>query len=209
MAGVLASLPAPPIVGRVLFESQIAAPVVAGAIGLVVVASLARAGQVGRARVALVIAIVATLGLAILNWAVSTPREQLEARTRALVTAVAFGDTAAVEDMIAKRCVLRVDGDGADVREPRDFVLGRIGVVSHAIETHAARIVSSIADTPTSGRVRFSVRANVRGGGVNFTVWLAEWRKDADGAWRLYTLDWKKLNGQPPSARSLLATLPT
>ena len=208
MLAGLASLPAPPLPARILFESQVAAPLGAAAVGLVLVAALARQGKTTAARIALAVAAVGIVALALSNWTVTTPREQLEARTLALVDAVAINDAATVEDMLSKRLVLRVNSNEAEIRDPRALVLAEMGNVQQAIESHNAKAVASITDTAISGRVRFSVRASIKGGGINFTVWLTEWRKDPDGVWRLYGLDWKKLNGQPPFRRNLFGARP-
>ena len=198
LGSTLATLPAPPVHTRVLFESPIATPAIAALVGVLAAIALNRAAKVKQAALALAIGLAIALTLAATSRLVTTPREQIEDRTIALVDAVAEGRTLVLRDLLADGLILSVDGDKANLGNEVEFILAQARLVTTRIDAYHRRVVRSIADSPTSGRVRFSVRVDEAGGGITFTVWIAEWRQDNDGAWRLYALDWKKLNGETP-----------
>ncbi len=196
-----AALPAPPMAGRIFFESPIMAPAVAFVVLIAGVAMCLNGGKGIRAVVVGCVGVAVVVGLAASSRLVTTPREQIEAQTMALVDAIATGDAQAVEDMLSKRLMIKRDGAEMAFSDPRQFLIDELENVSALIESHSRRTVASITDSKLSGRVRFSVRTSIQGGGMNFTVWQGEWRRDPDDTWRLYVLDWKKLNGQEPHGR--------
>lgn len=196
------SLPEPPAFERFLFEQPLV-PAVAGVlIAIVVFAALRNAGKpkAGLGVAAGVLAVAA--GIFTTGALVETDRERLKDEQDALITAVAYADLDALQDMLAEDARLRaprlrplVDGLGKDgiITTVRTTTGGAYRVRDIGILERQA-----VIDGPNAARTQVYIRVESEAAGATLTWFRLAWRRDADGVWRAIEIEPLFLSGVMP-----------
>ena len=132
---------------------------------------------------------------------ITTPREALLARTRALLDATAPLDTPRVLSMLDSNAILV--GPGGDTWLEFDQVRSELEAAHqrYGLAAHSLRYIEAQA-RGDEGVVEIDLRTTLgEGFGAQApipTKWLLGWRRTADGTWMLHRLQWLELMNQPP-----------
>jgi len=134
---------------------------------------------------------------------VTTDREHMVAGARAFVAAVASTNTREVSNLLDDRLVVTLNGSVVPFVD-KEYVINRAASLgSYGIKRASTRI-DAVATTRTgAGRTDIGVLATTESAGNTTTTWSLEWRKGAEGQWRITTLDWRTILGQPPTQSML------
>lgn len=187
-----------------LLEQSSLSAIVLAVIGLLVMLALARRGEGKRAAITGAIALTAAAVIGVVGALVVTDAEHIRAGTRELVRAACEGDAGAVVALLTPDVQVRIGaqrlpGDGRDIlTQATEALQSTITLRECAVEDLQATI-----DGANAARTQVNVRAVVGGAGPNFTWWKLDWRKEADGQWRIWGLECLLLNGRRPSAELL------
>lgn len=206
LAQSIPSLPAPPALGHYLFENPWPA-VIALAFGALAAGAVVnrRAG----ARRAWPVAgglLLLALAAGVTARLVTTTREALIRRSQALVDAAARADTAALSGMLADDAELRA----AFLTSP--WARGRLldGVRQYLgqrypIQSHREDSASAAIDGPNAARTQLRVVVRARDATMYdvpvASWWRLEWRRDADGQWRIRGLECLWLSAVPAGTK--------
>ena len=133
-----------------------------------------------------------------LGRAIETTREVLARRTRALVAGVAKADAAVIRDMLAPSATLvgRLPGSPLD----REGLMDRVQVAMAAQYSLSGWAVLEVqAHESGQGRAQTMclVRAEPRGGGINFSWWLIDWERTGE-TWRATRIEPLAIQGMFP-----------
>ncbi len=180
---------------------------VAPAAALIVLSLLAawRLYRAGRERASTwtgILGPMAAVGLVGLAIAVETPREAVIARSLELARAVGRGDAGSAGDALAPTLYLKLGSTGgASGGDDRSVVLRAARLFPERVSLEGVAVPSghASAGSETSARTRLRVRTGGRLG-PSLTWWQLDWRRDQDGAWRVYTIELLLFNGQAPPA---------
>ncbi len=146
-----------------------------------------------------VIAAGAVFGVA---TAIKTEREALLARTGAFVEAVAEGDVAAVDELLADPLEVAFAGAHASGVN-RELVLGVVEAFREGGPLELREYWSGERQAEARGEgfgvSQAKVSVIVERGGGGSTWWRLDWRKQADDAWRIEELNCLLINGRAPS----------
>lgn len=189
-------LPDPPWLEHALLESPWL--LVGGLVssGVVVLVLLNRAG---RARTGVLIALGTILvgaALAALSAAVQTAREDLAARTRALVEVALRNDQAALELVLGAGMVFDVLGDVA--RNGKDAAMGLVAryVPLYPLRSSAVTDLRAVEDGPDTGRSQFQLVVVPEATRFpHASWWTITWRRGGDGAWRVWSIKGEQIDG--------------
>ena len=134
-----------------------------------------------------------------LGRAVETTGETLTRRTRALVAAVAKIDASAIGEILAPSASLqgRLQGSPLD----REALIDRVKIAmaaQYSLAGWAVLEVQAHASAPGRAQTMCLVRAEPMGGGINFSWWLLDWERGADGAWRATRIEPLAIQGLFP-----------
>jgi len=180
-----------------VLEQPIVSAIVLAAVGVVVATLLSRRGQ-GRHGLAVGGALVAA-GLAALGvgWAVETERERIEARSGALVSAAVDGDPAKIEPLLIENVALAASGRTM-VSPGLPTIVGLAETQRDAgvIESWRLSRLQSKIEGPNVGTTQFRVRVTPTRGRPTLSWWKLHWRRDAQGVWRVGTIDCLAINGR-------------
>lgn len=167
----------------------------AGAVGLL----LARRGQSkagGWAAAGL-----AGAGVAVFVYGslVTTAREQVMARTRAFVDAVAKGDAQAAGDCLAPTVSVAIAGQPTPELD-RDAILSVVPAFDGELELRDHDVGALQAQAVGPGLATSQVRVDVtpKRWFPGSTWWRLDWRRDDSGVWRIDGMDCLLLNGRRP-----------
>lgn len=188
----LPSLPRPPIIPHLLFESPLPLSIAILAAGVIAAIAFRRRARSKRGGMILVVSLLVAGAALALGWLVETPRESVIERTRLLVDAVARADADALDDLLAPDCLVTFDRapDGWTKPETIDWITdnlrGRYTVSRHEVTGVQARIgpQRGLARTRPSVRVTPDITARPHG-----FVCLVTWREDPDGSWKALRIE--------------------
>jgi hypothetical protein len=126
---------------------------------------------------------------------VVTEQEQLKARTRELVAAVAKADSTRVGPLLADNAVAQPWGLSKSVTLSKmESHLGR----SITIKEHTIRTLRAAVDRPGSARTQLRVHVVADGAlyaGPIGSWWMLRWSKDPGGEWRVVEIEMQQLDG--------------
>lgn len=196
-----APLESPPLAERFLLESPVVAMIAALAICFIAMWILSRAGRrrLGLAVAGLGVALAAGAYLA--SEMVETPREELKARTRALIAAAAEADRTALTDLLADSVQVTITAGGirlGDLDKPgvisrvEDYMQG-----AYAIEEWSLPTLQAVADGPEVGRTQ--LRIVVTPQATRFPTgswWLIHWERIGD-RWQAAEIELLSVNRGP------------
>jgi hypothetical protein len=195
--------PDPPLLNRLLLENPWPLAIAFAAVAVVMFLVAGRRDDHRLRNLAAVPAGLA-VGVIALGGMVTTEREQLEARTRALAEAVAEPfDLDAVRELTTE--------DARLLKWNREQM---IAIARHAADrvTIDGYTVTNLMAHPESdryGRTYIAAfgraESSRRGGGRFKTSWMLRWRRGDDGAWRLSEVEDVEVNNR--SAERILASL--
>lgn len=193
-------LPAPPEIQRWLFER----PLTAGAV-LLVFALVAMVGGrfQGRPRAGMLVGLgflAAGALIAILSVAITTDRERILDRSRAVMDAIRAGDTAAAPAYFADTVTAVVAGGSAGL--DREWVTDVVALFPDQLVIESAKVQERRAaiDGDGLGRTQVFVRGGPKGASANLTWWQFSWRRSPEGDWRIHSMDLLLLNGKAPDS---------
>lgn len=189
------SLPSPPALEHWLYEQPWVSAVLLGLVGVVACVVLFKAEKRRWAWLVLLIGIgLATANVLVAQF-VETPREKLSRFTVQLIESVKRGDAITVDTMLADAVVLDLLGSRSG-RKKADIVreVANGAAKRYGADTATIGRVSATMDGSFSGRTQAKVAVDLaRGEGFDAgglgTTWLLEWRADAAGNWRVWTID--------------------
>lgn len=183
-----APLPAGPVWERWLFEEPLWPGLALAMVGVAAFVVLNQSGQARRGIVAAGVLLAAAAGIFAIAAAVTTDRERLRGATGSLVAAVAHADAAAVGEHLASDVRLRAPVLGRNGMD-RDQILAFVSSEMtglYKVENYRVLQTQATLDGPDMGRTHTHVRVTPdRTGGFVFSWWRLDWRRDADGCWRV------------------------
>lgn len=196
------TLPRPPLLAHYVLEQPwplVATLVVGGCLAAWLL------NQRARARLGLAVGaglVLLGAAVAIVGSAVTTTRETLIARTVDLIAATARADTAALNSILARDVSLRFYTTSR--RYSRDELLGlvrRYPGEQYPVESHRQESLSASVDGPNAARtqvraITHSTSATIYNVPVG-SWWRVEWRREADGEWRVSGLECLQIDGLP------------
>lgn len=206
LAQAVPSLPAPPAVQHYLLENPWPTAIVLAVCGLVVAAILNRQGQSRRAVLTAVGLFLAAGAVVATSSLVTTTREALIHRTRLLIDAAARADTESLRDMLASDADLRAAFLTGDWGRDRllDGVQRYLGQ-QYPIQSHREDSARAIIDGPNAARTQIHVVVRAKEATMYDVPvgswWRIEWRKDADGVWRVRGLECLQLSAIAPGTK--------
>jgi ketosteroid isomerase-like protein len=146
-------------------------------------------------------AVLLAVGVYVLSAVVTTDRERIMERTRALVAATAPLDLAVLDDVLAPGAFVSGPDGSAWVEYERVRVELQDVVQRYQPAEHSIRDLQAEAGE-TRGVSVIDLRTSAGAGGAGLpvrTVWRLHWRKEGDGQWRVAELQWLEFMGQSPS----------
>ena len=195
------SLPAPPLLDRLLLENPVPAVLVALAAGFILMWLLRRAGRRRLAFAAAAAGIALAAAAFLAGSTIHTPREALKARTRALVAAAAEVDASALDDLLDRSVRVTLTAGGIRLGE-----LDKAGVIArtedymrgaYAVESWSVPTLQAAADGPEVGRTL--LRVVVTPEATRFPTgswWAIDWEL-IGGEWRAVEIELLRLNRGP------------
>ncbi len=149
---------------------------------------------------AALIALLAAVGVYVLATLVDTPREQVTAATHALLDATVAKDAAAIDRLLDPRVVLADERGNVrltigELRPGLDRTLERFDLASQR-----AKNLLVDTQTPDAATAHLDLRTGFTDNAFppSHTRWQLDWRRDADGRWRLTEVRWLEWMGQTP-----------
>ena len=150
---------------------------------------------VGGALIALAAAVMA------LGTLVVTDREQIGMGSRTFVIAAVDGDMEALDRVMLEEAALAGSGRTvADDGRERIKRLSQAQAQAALIESWRISRLQARIDGPNVGTTQFRVRMTPRGGLPTLSWWRLHWRRDAQGVWRIGTIDCLAINGREPGS---------
>lgn len=189
-------LPSAPLVERFLFEQPLL-PVIVLAL-LAVVAVVAFLGRGQRKRGFLVAGVLAAVagGLFVTATLVTTTRETLLERTRALIGATAGADTAGLRGLLTDDASLNTSGDIRRVLPPIESVPELLDQVDRYLGREYTltgwEILDQQATVDGPNVARTLVRVGVDADAfsrTHYSWWRLHWTLDAGGQWRCFEIE--------------------
>ncbi len=166
----------------------------------VVLAILARRRNRPRLLIGAGAALILAAGVWALAAAVTTDRERVMQRTEALLQATAPLDTAALGDLLDPAATLR--GPDGSVWLERESLLAALALSLERwqVETQDVRNLQAGVGDRNDAASRVEARTSFReGSGLPVrTTWQLQWRRDADGRWRVIDVQWLEFQGRTP-----------
>jgi hypothetical protein len=130
---------------------------------------------------------------------VETDRERIEDASRAFVVAAVAGDLAELDRLILAEAALAISGrTAADDGRDRIEQLSKSQAQAGVIESWRVSRMQSTLDGQNVGTTQFRVRVTARVGDPALTWWKLHWRRDAQGVWRIWSIDCLAVNGREP-----------
>ncbi len=160
-----------------------------------------------RWRVAGLASLVSFVIVFVVAWAVTTPRERVELRTRGVVDAAGFKDERSLETLVS---FLRDDVEWRIAGERQATLQGLIFRLESLIADHPNGVEHQIRrlhtdlSGPDEARSIVELTTTLHEGEMAElpfpTTWDLIWARDADGVWRLHRIDWLLLGPAAPRA---------
>ncbi len=197
------AIPDPPLIEHYLFESSWGLAIGLVAIALALWFTLRRAGKDKPAFAAGLGGVLCAGGVLALASAITTAREEVAARTRELIAAVARADADAVDRMLGDRLSVRLgsammpwDRDAVLLRVRRD--LGGIYKLKDGVATiRSLRASGEASPLVTQCRVTVTPEATAFPTG---SWWKITWRRDGpSGPWLVSEIDLQQIDGVGPN----------
>jgi hypothetical protein len=192
---MLAQVPPPSFWSHLFLESPW--PAIGGLIGAWAVLRVigARRQQGLKLRIAAVTALGLAAALAVLAWAVTTDREQVQARTEALVEATQPLDRGTLDQLIQPDAAITVEGG------PRLTTYAALGPALDRLEVASQSLSELEAGVATAdeavSRVALSTRlAEPAMPRPAPSEWRFHWRRDDQGRWRVREVVLVEVNGK-------------
>lgn len=175
--------------------------------GIVGATLLRRRGQVKPGFIVGGVMLALAIGAFALGTLIVTGRERIEIGSNEFVVAAVDGDLAALDRLILEEAGLAASGMTVDHagRERIESLSQKQSDAGMIESWRLSRLQASI-DGPNVGTTQFRVRATPRGGAPTLSWWRLHWRRDAQGVWRIGTIDCLAINGQEPG-RGLIQML--
>lgn len=137
------------------------------------------------------------IGAFALGTLVVTDRERVEIGSRAFVLAAVEGDLVELDRLILEEAGLAASGKTvADDGRERIQSLSKRQSDAGMIESWRLSRLQATIDGSNVATTQFRVRATPRGGMPTLSWWRLHWRRDAQGVWRIGTIDCLAINGR-------------
>lgn len=187
-------LDAGPLHERIALERPILAAAIAAGAGLVIAWILRSRGQTRPALITAAAGLAAAALLFAAGTLVTTEREVLRERTRAIIAATAAADTDTLVPLLhpQARIVLPPPIETMVRADDRDKVVAAVETYlgrRYTVASHRVREVQAQTDGPATARTQVAVTANGETGGPVGSWWLIRWRKHPDDGWQATQLD--------------------
>jgi len=199
LGSTLGTFPSPPLMDRLLFESQVVVPVAVLILAVIIGFGLGRAAKGREGWIVIGVGVVLAVGIAISSRVVETDREEIRRLTVEFIDGVMENDRARVEGLLGPRLTIAAGGSSAPM-DARRFILDQVERVSAEIERYATNVQESavtVKDAAGKSKFAFSVLQS-RGYGFGVTTWVLDWQKSPSNGWQIDTIDLVALNGNPP-----------
>lgn len=190
IGGNVPPLPDPPAFDRYVLESPWLLAGGLAAVALVVLYAMRSQGKTRTGLVAAGVGLLLAGAIVAAGALIETPREIMTRQTRDLVRATATVDVPALEGLLAPDARLywlerRSSVDRAQLLERVRSDLGR----SYTVRDWAILKLDAALDGPAVGRTQAQVRVDPAEGGVHFSWWRIDWRREPDGSWRVIGIE--------------------
>jgi hypothetical protein len=199
IGSTLATFPPPPLMDRLLFESQVVVPVAVLVLAVIIGFGLGRAAKAREGWIVMGVGLALAVGIAISSRVVETDREAIRRLTVEFIDGVMENDRSRVEGLLGPRLTVASGGSSAPM-DARGFILDQVERVSAEIERYATNVQESavtVKDAAGKSKFAFSVLES-RGYGFGVSTWVLDWQKSPSGGWQIDTIDLVALNGNPP-----------
>lgn len=195
-APAIEPLPPAPLVERFLFEQPLLPVIVLALLALVALVAFVGRGQRKRGLLVAGVLLAVSGGVFVTATLVTTTRETLLERTRALIGATAEADTGALRGLLSDDASLNTSGDIRRVLPPIENVpelldqVGRYLGREYTLSGWEILDQQATVDGPNVARtlVRVGVDADAFSR-THYSWWRLHWTLDANGGWRCFEIE--------------------